>query len=346
MSRCMKFRLVSFSMILFFGGANVNSSKLLAQSQPTGGALPAAGMQKIVTEKASFVVYVPAGWKAIESAEEGALLITASDPFNKSEAVMAIGTQPYLGDVFGAGKAVLDKAGRRYPDLQIANSKATRDKKKVVFDGTYTHPQKGQREFRSWLTVDGGLVTCSRIEAPRARLEAEKPLLLTVLANIRVMKGAFASERDAPNVMPLAIYRLRDGSASFQMPQGWKYQNFGKGNFIASDPADTSSFSVGSAEVLSPQLGVRVPGVAVAPFMPPNQAWRLLTEQAGLLSRLQYEKVIPRQDIVQEMARVYTAGPVIVEELIYTCDVKGRRTKGYTFGFSFGSRLNTSTTKT
>ena len=139
--------------------------------------------------------------------------------------------------------------------------------------------------------------------------------------------------------MPLTPYRLRDGSASFQMPQGWKCQDFGKGAFIASDPGDTSSFSVGSAEVLSPQLGVRVPGAVVAPFMPPNQAWRLLTEQTGLVSRLQFEKVIPRQDIMQEMARVYTAGPVAVEELIYTCDVKGRRCKGYTFGFSFGSRL-------
>jgi hypothetical protein len=191
--------------------------------------------------------------------------------------------------------------------------------------------------------VENGIVTCSRVEASAGRLEVEKPVLLTVLANIRVMKGAFASG-GASNVMPLTTYRLRDSSASFQMPQGWKCQDFGKGNFIASDPAETSSFSVGSAEVLSPQLGVRVPGVAVAPFMPPSQAWRLLTEQAGLLSRLQYEKVIPRQDIVQEMARVYTAGPVIVEELIYTCDVKGRRTKGYTFGFSFGSRLNTNWT--
>jgi hypothetical protein len=79
--------------------------------------------------------------------------------------------------------------------------------------------------------------------------------------------------------------------------------------------------------------------------MPPHQAWRLLTEQTGSVSRLQFEKVIPRQDIVQEMARGgYTAGPVAVEELIYTCDVKGRRCKGYTFGFSFGSRLGTNWT--
>ncbi len=345
MTRWKAFRFASFSAVWVLFGAMVDPSALFGQAQSAGTTLAPAGMQKIVTEKASFVVYVPQGWKAVESAEEDARLITASDPVRKSEAVLAIGTQPYLGDVFGAGKAVLEKAGRRYPDLQISNLKVTRDQKKLVFDGTYTHPQKGKREFRSWLGLDNAVVTCSRVEAPVGRLQAEKPLLLTVLSNIRVMKGAFTSEKGGPPIMPLAPHRLRDGSASFQMPQGWRCQDFGKGAFIASDPGETASFSVGAAEVLSPQLGVRVPGVAVAPYMPPNQAWRLLTEQAGLVSRLQFEKVIPRQDIVQEMARGgYTAGPVAVEELIYTCDVKGRRCKGYTFGFSFGSRLGTNWT--
>jgi hypothetical protein len=345
MTRREVIRMPFLPMALLLLSAGIGPGELCAQTKPAAAAHAPAGMQKFVTEKASFVVYVPKGWKAAESSEEEALLLTAFDPGSRSEALMAIGTQPYLGDAVGATKAVLEKTGRRYPDLQIANSKTTRDKKRVVFDGSYTHPQKGKREFRSWLGVDGGIVTCTRVEAPVGRLEAEKPVLLTILANVRVMKGAFASGGGAPKVMPLTPYRLRDGSASFQMPQGWKCQDFGKGSFIASDPGDTSSFSVGSAEVLSPQLGVRVPGAVVAPYMPPNQAWRLLTEQTGLVSRLQFEKVIPRQDISQEMARGgYTAGPVTVEELIYTCDVKGRRCKGYTFGFSFGSRLGTNWT--
>lgn len=313
--------------------------ELSAQSKASPVNAPPAGMRKIVTEKASFVAYVPEGWRAVEGAEEGARYLSASDPGGRSEVVLAIGTGPFQGDAIGAARAILEKVGRHLPDLEIANARITPDRRKVVFDGVYSHPQKGRREFRSWVGVDQGIVTCSRIEAPAGRLEAEKAMLLTVLANVRVLKGAFDTG-GTPQIPPLVSYRLRDGSASFQMPQGWKCQEFGKGAFIASDTGETTSFSVGGAEVLSPQLGVRVPGVVVAPYMPPHQAWRLLTEQTGLLSRLQYEKVIPRQDIVQEMARGgYTAGPVAVEELIYTCDVKGRRCKGYTFGFSFGSRL-------
>ncbi len=302
-------------------------------------------MRKIVTENASFVVYVPEGWKAVEGVEEDARFISASDPAGRFEAVLAIGTASFLVDAVGAAQVVLERARRRYPDLQIS-SKAwvAPNRRRLVFDGAYSHPQKGRREFRSWIGVDQAVVTCSRIETPAGRLDAEKETLLTVLANIRVLKGAFGAGEVA-RVLPLVPYRLRDGSASFQMPQGWKCQDFGKGAFIASDAAETTSFSIGGTEVLSPQLGVQVPGVVVAPYMPPHQAWRLLTAQTGLVAHLQYEKVIPRQDLVQEMARAgYAQGPTAVEELIYTCDFKGRRCKGYTFAISFGSRLGHSWT--
>ncbi len=316
-------------------------SPLCAQPASSRPSEAPAGMRKLVTEKASFALYVPESWIAQESTEEGALVLTASDPAGRSEAVLAVGHGGHAGNAVGWTRAILERVGRRHPDLQVTNARITRDERRVVFDGTYTHPQKGRREFRCWVEVHQGLVTCSRIEAPAGRLEAEKALLLTVLANVRVLKGALDTP-GAPQVLPLAPYRLRDGSASFRMPQGWKCQEFGKGAFIASDPGETSSFSVGAADVVSPQLGVRAPGVVVAPYMPPNRAWRLLTEQTGLVSRLQYEHVHPRQDIVQEMARAgYAAGPVAVEELVYTCDVKGRRCKGYTFGLSFGSRLGT-----
>jgi hypothetical protein len=312
-------------------------------STPSKAAAPLP-MQKVVTDKASFVAYTPQGWKVAERAAEGVLSVTAADPVTGCEAGMALGDSPAGDDVVTVSRRLIAAESRKYPGLQIKNARISKEKSRVVFDGQYSQPQKGAREFRSWVSAGGGRFSCARIEAPAGRLEAEKPLLLTVLSNIRVIKGTFAGEGAAPTVLPLAPYRLRDGSASFQLPQGWKCQDFGKGSFIASDPGDTSSFSVGSADVLTPQLGVRVPGAIVAPYLPPSQAWQLLTERTGLVARLQFEKVIPRQDISQEMARAYTAGPVTAEEFIYTCDVKGQRCKGYTFGFSFGSRLGTNWT--
>ena len=62
----------------------------------------------------------------------------------------------------------------------------------------------------------------------------------------------------------------------------------------------------------------------------------------GSMKNVKFESVIPREDVAAQMAQVYTAGPVQVEEFLYTCQTRGGRTKGYTFGFTFGSRTNTS----
>jgi len=216
-------------------------------STPSKAAAPPP-MQKVVTDKASFVAYTPQGWKVAERAAEGVLSVTAADPVTGCEAGMALGDNPAGDDVVTVSRRLIAAESRKYPGLQIKNARISKEKSRVVFDGQYSQPQKGAREFRSWVSAGGGRFSCARIEAPAGRLEAEKPLLLTVLSNIRVIKGTFAGEGAAPTVLPLAPYRLRDGSASFQLPQGWKCQDFGKGSFIASDPGDTSSFSVGSAD--------------------------------------------------------------------------------------------------
>lgn len=70
-------------------------------------AAPAVGMQKVVTEKASFVLYVPKGWKVKESAEGQSLLVTASDPH-----------QLHPGPT---GLDLLDGGGHRLPQRQLGH---------------------------------------------------------------------------------------------------------------------------------------------------------------------------------------------------------------------------------
>src|SRR5512137_1494449 len=49
------------------------------------------GMQKVVTQQASFVLYVPKGWKAQEAADGQALQVTASDPSGRSLVFLSAG---------------------------------------------------------------------------------------------------------------------------------------------------------------------------------------------------------------------------------------------------------------
>ena len=168
-----------------------------------------------------------------------------------------------------------------------------------------------------------------------------KQLLLSILANVQIMKGAFVV-RSAPTQVPMTQARLHDGSATIQIPQGWKLQSFGTGYFIAKDPSGVSTFMVAGAEAVTPQLRVREsPKLAVSPYLAPHQALQFFAGRQGLATNMQFLQVIPRQDLSRMIGQVYTAGPVTAEEFLYTFVSQGHKCKGYSFGISFGSRLNT-----
>ena len=124
-------------------------------------------------------------------AEEGWLTISAQDPSGqlRSEIVYAPGGQ---GGLAQAG-LVLSRLARPHPGLRIANAMKSNDGGRIVFDGFYSNAAGEKREFRCWVTNQQGHFTCSRIEAPEGRLAESKPMLLSILANVRLMKGTFSS---------------------------------------------------------------------------------------------------------------------------------------------------------
>jgi hypothetical protein len=324
-------------LALLHGISFAQAGKSARAATPAG-----PGMQKVVTQQASFVLYVPKGWKAQEAADGQALQVTASDPSGRSFVSLSTGAASQGENVTALAKREAAKLGRAARDLEIRSAFASRDGSSLTFDGTYSPPKRGKTEFRSWVSLQGGQSTAARIEAPAGQLNAMRPTLLTVLSNIRVMKGAVApAAAAAPVRVQLVPYRLRDGSASFVIPQGWQCQDHGKGTFVAGDPGGYSFIS-GNVDLLTPQMRVNQPGILVSPYLAPGQALQFITARYGLASNMRFEKVIPRADMARQMGQVYTAGPVTVEELIYTFTNKeGQPCKGYTFGISFGSRLGT-----
>jgi hypothetical protein len=179
-------------------------------------------------------------------------------------------------------------------------------------------------------------------ETPANQLEGKKALLLSVLANLRLMKGAFlpVSDRQAPVVLPLKPCRLGDGSASFSIPRDWTFLDLKNTQMVATDPVGTAGFMVANAEVLNPKLRVSVPNFPVSPFLPPDRALVFLTGWQKLASNIKFLERIPRPDLERQIKKVYT-GPVSAAELVYTfTSATGKASKGYTFGISFGSRLD------
>lgn len=305
------------------------------QATKTGGKL----IKKFVTDQATFVLYMPEEWRASEGEQGNFKTLFISDPNGLYGVAMFYGVSPTGKDVLALASLFANRIKNQFPTLNIPKAMVSRDGRRVVFDGVYTDAQGRRREFRCWVSGGDGSFTYSSIEAPEGQLAGSKPLLLTILSNIQIMRGAF-QVRPAPVKVPMVQARLHDGSAAFLIPQDWKYQGFGKGAFVANDPSGFSSFMVASAEAITPQVGVRVPNVLVSPYLVPHRALETFATRQRIASNFQFLQVIPRQDINQQLKQVYTAGPATAEEFVYVFNTKGRRCKGFSFGISFGSRLN------
>ncbi len=297
----------------------------------------ASQMQKYVTQQGSFVLYKPPDWTCTEDVQLGFRTISVADPSGRFQAVLSYGPSPTGDELPALAKCLLGRMARQFPDVALRTAMTSTNPPRLVFDGACTDAQKGRRQFRCWLSVQGGEFTCLHIEAPEGRLAEKRSLLLTILSNIKIVKGSFTGSGGPAMEVVLVPHRLSDGSASFKIPQGWSVQQSGSGLFVANDPTRALSFISASAAVLTPQLRVQVPGVPVSPFLRPHQALQFLTTQARLATNMRFLEVTPRPEIAQLMSQVYTSGPVLVEDFLYTCTAAAGSVKGYSLGISFGS---------
>lgn len=298
-------------------------------------------MKKAVSQQANFVVYMPRDWSIREETRGKVRTLVLSSTDHKVKVVASYGFSPAGNDPVALARRFAHDIGRRHRDLRLSDCRLHRQGGKVVFDGHYTDPARGRMQFRCWVTCKQKEFFCSRVETPAGKLDQHKRMLLTILSNVRVTRGAFRSGSPAVDRANLVRRRLRDGSSSFLMPRTWSLRELGRGQFIAGDSGGTNSFIVASVDVIDPKMRVNYRGAVVAPFLPPHRALKFLAGRQGLVTDMRFEKVIPRKDLARQLGQVYTSGPILVEEFVYTGRSRGKKVKGYTFGMCFGSRFGT-----
>lgn len=315
------------------------STLLIAGTTPKSSFSQDPAMKKIVTKQANFVVYAPEGWEATEHSHGMCRTLIAQDPAHGGEAALAHAVAP-RGETLDVLAALWKTALPQVRGVQLREAYTSDNGRRIVFGGSYERTPGGRKAFRAWLCMGDGVATLSRIDAPDGEFDGQKQQLLTVLSNVRMTKGSMQVRTSAGAEEPLSERRLADGSARFLLPEPWEVKDFGTCSFVATAPSEASCFIVGKVEFLTPALGVRPPGVPVSEYLPPHKALQLVATQGGLARDVRFLEVIPRADINQQIAAVFTAGTAQAEEFVYTStSPAGVRTKGYSFGICFRSRL-------
>ncbi len=260
-----------------------------------------------------------------------------------------------VADLFkqAPGLQLAPTARRRKLDVVDRGGRKTAEKTIVIFEGTYTNQQNQKRQFRNLVTGGDGLILNQRIEAAEGRLAEAAPILLQILANLRVAKGLYSFDeggqmaqpaQGAPQPTQLVPQQLASGWAKFSAPPGWRALDLGKGMCIVTDPKERFYFMVAGAEFISPRYNVRgVPGVLSSEFRAPSDAFAFSATQNGQASNFRFLFVKERSDLLQQMHTF--AGPlrpVAVEDFAYTCTVKGRPYKGFSTGGCSGDAMRAS----
>ena len=297
------------------------------------------GLRKAVTERAGFIVYVPPGWSAHETASGQHRILTVSDPSGQYNAVVRCGPNPAPNNTYAAAAMMLRDVRRQSLGFALGQARTEPRTGKMYVSGTYVDRNRVRKEFHSWTATEKGKCVFWQIAGPQGRLDAARRQLVTILTNVKVGKKAFGMVAEGPKLR-LVTRQFRDGSGSIAIPADWILHDLGKGGFVARNRSDTMGFMSVLFEALTPLPRVRVPGVPVAWCQRPRQALELFTRHIGTARITGFTTVKPRPDLEREVRQFYTIGSVAVEELGYTFVSKAGRCKGYSLGVSFGQRMN------
>jgi hypothetical protein len=303
-----------------------------AQTTQTSSSSNGQPMKKIVTSSGNFVLYAPPDWAASENGKGSYRGVVVSDPNGDDIAAMYVGRDSSDGNPIAIAKQFASVIGEKYPDLSVTNAERSASGG-IMFDASYTDPQKGARQFRAWAAVNSGQFLFATISAPQGQLDSQKGVLLTVLSNISVMKNSMDYTSSAPQV-DLVRQQLNDGSASFVVPSDWTVKDYGSTAFSASKPGTAFGFLSGQFSALRSSMGLAQTPEPVSQFLAPHDAMMLWFNKPGALPNLQVSQVQDLSDLSQTLSSA-GHGTAKCENFMFTCNSKYGPCKGFGQGMSF-----------
>ncbi|MGD9277136.1 MAG: hypothetical protein PVG37_01015 [Desulfobacterales bacterium] len=205
------------------------------------------------------------------------------------------------------------KNRKKFPDFKCNNTWAARDKSKAITDISYT--AKGIPVLgKFYYFVNPNQVLFMSYQSPGDKFSKHKGIFLTILNNINFydqyeeQKRSRSIEKQVmqavqPVQAQMVWRQAPDGSARFMAPANWQYQAQ-KGKTLVGSEQEDAGFVFTSVESFAKDHGVRVPGVLISRYLPPDQFVGLFLKQFGKAGNVQVIEKIPDHRTVQQAAQV------------------------------------------
>lgn len=227
---------------------------------------PLPKLERYVAPDGSFQLYKPAEWKVRGEPKEDSLRITVTSPTGASAALLHCATNPRREVDALRLVADLEKRSRKELDqLTLTDTYVSADRTRAVT--TLSGRSCGRRiEGRYYLECSPDRICIQGYRADRAELAKRRPLLVDILANLRITGGSRSAPAPLPTLVPR---RAPDNSLTMRVPADWSFQA-AKGKVLTGAKRGEAGFVFTAFEVLPYHPGVPLdPTVLVSTYQPP-----------------------------------------------------------------------------
>ena len=231
-------------------------------------------LKRYVSDKPAFTLFKPENWKVKQEISADTLRVSVANPEATSlvEVFFADNRESQFDSLKLLGYQIKELKSR-YSTVSVSEVLVSKDQSRAVATIAYTRatvPVKGKFYFQT----DPQQVIIRSYSAPTLRMEAEKNLLLDILANFHLGGVQSAPTIPASTPQPLEVQlvprRAPDGSLSINLPPDWSFQGQG-GRAIAVAPRGGLGFIFTNFLVLPSNYGVQPPpNVIISPYRPPS----------------------------------------------------------------------------
>jgi len=234
-------------------------------------------MKRYVSDAPPFTLVKPESWVVQSQTAGGALHVTVSDPEGRGRVETILAPNPQgRYRTLSLMSAKLGELRSLHRDLAVSAVSVCRDAGPSCAVATLTYTIEGAPvRGRYFFHADPDLVSIRSYSAPASQLDAQRPTLLDVLANIRVGAGK------PPLPIRLVERRATDGSLSLSVPADWTFLAQ-KGTAMSVAPGGGAGFIFTLFSIMPSSYGVvPPPGVIVSGYQSPAEILPRIFAQFG-----------------------------------------------------------------
>jgi len=231
-------------------------------------------LERYVSRQPPLTLFRPHGWVVTPRQAQDGLRVEVTDPEGVSGVGVAFGGNPRRLDSAGLLAQTLRELRGGHPELAVEQAAVCRDGASCA-TATVRFQRRGVPVRGRLFVHAGAQLSVVRSYQGRAdRFEAERPMLLEVLTNLRV------EGRRPPAPVALAPRRAPDGSLTVSLPADWQLQAL-QGKAVASAPGGGAGFMFTAFQVHPPALTLAPPDVILSAWQPPERFVRTIWEKFG-----------------------------------------------------------------